>query len=73
MPRVTIRTGFVGPDGREEVLSAFLCDAPGCSNIATEVVGVAKEIALVTVVCREHATPSRAPQTVNVRRRDPSP
>jgi len=72
MPRVTIRTGFVGTDGREETLSEFFCDTPGCSNVATEVVGVVKEIGLVTVVCGKHAAPSRAPQTINVRRPDPS-
>ena len=39
MPRVTIPTGIFGPDGREEELSEFLCDAPDCPNIATEAIG----------------------------------
>ena len=46
MPRVTIRTGFFTPDGRAEELSEFLCDAPGCPNVATQVVGVIREIGL---------------------------
>lgn len=55
MPRVTIRTGFFTADGREEELSEFLCDAPGCPNVATQVVGVIKEIGLAVVVCEQHA------------------
>ena len=39
MPRVTIRTGFIGADGREEELSDFVCDVPDCPNIATEIGG----------------------------------
>jgi hypothetical protein len=57
MPRVTIRTGFFTPDGREEELSEFLCDAPGCPNVATQVIGCVREIALAAVVCEEHAPP----------------
>jgi hypothetical protein len=68
MPQVTIRTGFVGPDGREEVLSEFLCDAPGCGNVATDVVGCATECHAVVVMCAEHA-PAKAPKTANVRPR----
>ena len=56
MPRVTIRTGFFAADGREEELSEFLCDAPGCPNVATQVVGVIREIGLAVAVCEEHAT-----------------
>ena len=59
MPRVTIRTGFLAPDGREEELSEYLCDAPGCLNIATHVVACIKEIALSVVTCEEHAPVSR--------------
>jgi hypothetical protein len=55
MPRVTIRTGFFTPDGREEELSEFLCDAPGCSNVATHVAGCVRELGLAAVLCEEHA------------------
>ena len=55
MPRVTIRTGIFTPDGREEELSEFVCDAPGCPNIATQVVGHVRELGLSSVVCEEHA------------------
>ena len=64
MPRVTIRTGFIGADGREEELSDFLCDVPDCPNSATEVVGCV-EARAVTVLCREHAArkaPTREPR-----------
>ena len=61
MPRVTIRTGLITPDGREEELSEYLCDAPGCPNIATQVVGCIREIGLAAVVCEEHAGGSGSP------------
>ena len=59
MPRVTIRTGVIGPDGREEELTEYLCDAPDCPNVATEVVGCVKELRLVVATCPEHAGPHR--------------
>ena len=55
MPRVTIRTGAIGPDGREEELTEYLCDAPGCPNVATEVVGCVRELRLFVATCLEHA------------------
>ena len=55
MPRVTYKTGFMDVDGREEELSEYLCDWPGCSNIADHVLGCAKEIGLCAAVCAEHA------------------
>jgi hypothetical protein len=59
MPQVTIKTGIVGPDGREEELSEYLCDWPGCPNIAVRVLGCVKELGLSVVVCEQHATTSR--------------
>jgi hypothetical protein len=32
MPRVTMRTGFIGADGQDEELSEFVCDAPRVSQ-----------------------------------------
>ena len=55
MPRVTIKTGIAAPDGREEELSEYLCDWPGCPNIATQVLGCIREFGLSAVVCDHHA------------------
>ena len=60
MPHVTIQTGFRAPDGGEEELSEYVCDVPGCPNIATKVVGCVPELGLSLVVCRDHA-PARSP------------
>lgn len=65
MPRVTIKTGFLGPDGRDEELTEYLCDAPGCPNIATNVVACIKELGLAVVTCQEHAPESRASNAAN--------
>ena len=61
MPRVTIATGVVTPEGTEEKLSEFLCDVPGCANIATGVAGFIKELGLVAVWCAEHAAARNRP------------
>jgi hypothetical protein len=55
MPRVTIRTGMIALNGEEEVLTEYLCDWPDCANVAEHVAGVVRELALMSVVCREHA------------------
>ena len=54
MPQVTIKTGFTGPNGAEETLTAYLCDVPDCPNTAVEVLGVVKELAAAFVVCESH-------------------
>jgi hypothetical protein len=59
MPPVTIKTGIAGPDGREEELTEYLCDWPGCPNIAAHVLGCVKELGLAVAVCEEHATTRR--------------
>ena len=64
MPQVTIRTGSFAPDGREEALIEYVCDWPDCPNIATEVVGCAREVGLSTVMCNAHAVASRVRSTV---------
>jgi hypothetical protein len=73
MPRVTIRTGFFTPDGQEEELSEFLCDVPGCPNVATEVVGCIREIGLAAVVCEQHAASRVKSKPVHEPKREPSP
>jgi len=54
MPWVTVKTGLVGPDGREEELKEYLCDHPGCPNVATHVLGCIVELRLFASVCEEH-------------------
>jgi len=56
MPQVTIETGFVGLDGHEEKLTEYLCDWPGCPNIATHVLGFVRGIGMRSAVCDEHMT-----------------
>jgi hypothetical protein len=51
MSRVTIKTGTVGADGEGVVLAEYLCDWPGCANVAEPVVAVVS----ASAVCREHA------------------
>ena len=59
MPRITIKTGITGADGHEEALSEYLCDWPGCPNVADEVFGCVKELGLTLAFCEEHASESR--------------
>ena len=55
MPRVTIRTGFSDANGEEESLSDYVCDWPDCPNIASQVLGIARELRSSGAVCDEHA------------------
>jgi hypothetical protein len=55
MPVVNIRTGVIGSNGREEVLSEYLCDCADCPNTAEHVIGVVREIGGSFAVCTEHA------------------
>ena len=52
MPHVMLRTTV---NGREETVSEFICDWPDCPNVATEVIGVVRELRLRSAVCAEHA------------------
>jgi len=52
MPQVTIRTTV---NGREEAVSEYLCDWPDCPNVATELIGVVRDLRLRTAMCAEHA------------------
>ena len=61
MPRVTIKTGFMAPDGREEELTEYLCDAPDCPNVATHAVGCVPQLAASLAVCDEHV-PGKQPR-----------
>jgi len=55
IPRVTIKTGFPTPDGREELLTEYICDYPGCPNIATHALGFVRDVGAMAAVCDEHA------------------
>ena len=55
MPLVSIKTGFLGEDGRDEILSEYLCDWPNCERVAEHVLSVARDLASVSIVCNEHA------------------
>ena len=59
MPQVTIKTGITDADGHEEELREYLCDWPGCPNIANHLLGCVKEIGLAVALCEEHAAASR--------------
>jgi hypothetical protein len=54
MPRVTLR-GDRAADGKEEVLSEYICDYPDCPNIAVHVLGVVVELRSFAAICEEHA------------------
>ncbi|HEY6372344.1 MAG TPA: hypothetical protein VIX37_17340 [Candidatus Sulfotelmatobacter sp.] len=60
IPRVTIKTGLKTPDGREELLTEYLCDQPGCPNIATHALGFVREVGAMAAVCDEHAPKPRS-------------
>jgi len=54
MPQVIIKTGIMGPDGREETLEEYICDHPGCPNPATRLLGVIVELRARVLVCDDH-------------------
>jgi hypothetical protein len=54
MSRVTIKTGFMDADGREEELIEYLCDYPNCPNIATTAFAC-RALGLAATVCEAHA------------------
>jgi hypothetical protein len=59
MSRVTIKTGLLDEDGREEELTEYMCDHPDCPNIATQVLGCLRELRLMAAVCEAHAAKVR--------------
>jgi hypothetical protein len=69
MPRVTLKSGLVAADGRDDELSEYLCDSPDCPNIATHVLGCVKELAALLVVCEQHA-PQTHPRPVRASNAD---
>jgi hypothetical protein len=59
MPLVTIKTGFHTPDGGEETLTEYLCDWPGCPNVAVHLLGCIVEVRAMVRVCEEHRRPTQ--------------
>jgi hypothetical protein len=60
VPKIIIKTGLPGPDGREEELSEFMCDIPGCPNVAVHVLGASKALGVFSTVCQEHLPGKRS-------------
>jgi hypothetical protein len=54
MAQVTLKTGIVGADGREEILTEYLCDWSDCPNIAEHPLGFIRELATGSAVCADH-------------------
>lgn len=61
MPHVTVKSGLTNQDGCEDKLAEYLCDWPGCANIANHVLGRVREIGAALVLCDEHAGRTGAP------------
>lgn len=61
MPHVTVKSGVTSPDGSEDKLAEYLCDWPGCPNIANHVLGRVREIGAMVVLCDEHAPTAGPP------------
>ncbi len=59
IPQVTIKTGLKAPDGREELLTEYVCDHAGCPNIATHALGFVREVGAMAAVCDEHVPKPR--------------
>jgi len=53
MPSVILRT--IGPSGKEEMLTEYLCDWPDCPNVAEHVIGAVRELRAFSAVCKTHA------------------
>jgi hypothetical protein len=66
VPRIIIKTGRAGPDGREEELTEYICDAPGCPNVAIHVLGGVRELGLFTAVCQEHVPPKPKRRSISI-------
>lgn len=54
MPQIILRTGVIGSDGNEEILTEYLCDWTDCPNPASQVLGFARELGSGHAYCDEH-------------------
>ena len=53
MPQITIKSGIVNPDGREDQISEYFCDSPNCPNIATHSLDGVRELRRRVALCDE--------------------
>jgi hypothetical protein len=65
MPWVTIKSGLTTPEGHEEKLTEYLCDYPGCPNVARHLLGPIVELRLSASVCDDHVPKPQAPNRLN--------
>ncbi len=61
MPRITLRCSESPGNDKEDTVSEYICDAPGCPNIAQHVLGVIAELRAFVAVCPEHVPHRDAP------------
>jgi hypothetical protein len=59
LPLVSIKTGFSTADGKEEILTEYLCDWPGCPNLAIHTLGSIRDIRALAIVCEVHRPSSQ--------------
>jgi len=55
MPQGTIVSSETTLRGQRETPAQYLCDWPGCDNVAEHVLGVVRDIGLFAAICKEHA------------------
>jgi hypothetical protein len=53
-------SGGTTPHAQRPTLARYLCDWPGCDNVAEHVLGVKRDLGLFAAICREHAGLQRA-------------
>ena len=51
-------TGIIGDDGKEEVLSEYLCDYPARPNYASQAIGLSSARGIGLALLLEHARPT---------------
>jgi hypothetical protein len=53
LPWTTVEAGVGGPRSHEAEL-IYLCDWPGCTNVAEHALGCVKELGACVALCAEH-------------------
>jgi len=67
MPWITIKTDLTTRDGEEEELTEYLCDYPGCPNVATNMLGSIPALRVMASVCNEHMPKGYAPDGLDLK------
>ena len=60
MADVMIESSKTTPRGQKVTLTRYLCDWPGCDNVAEHVLGVRRDLGLFAAICKDHAGLQRA-------------